>query len=223
MKKLFTFLLCFAVLGSISAQGLMKKFKAAAEDPSLAWANGLESGQYYPGSITTLDGEVVEGEVKFVRPLSNMALKIQFKENGTTEKYKSDELQGFTLIDKYWPAMAVNDGSIDLSDRDKIFLCPIVAEGKFKAWMEFYSEIEAFVKKEGNTTEIMPTKEMQRVWFDKEGEEMVQMNHIKFMRFGKGMAKFLSECESLVKDLEKKKYKKFEYLEVIKRYNAECG
>ena len=182
---------------------------------SQSWFNEYKYGTQHDIYVVTLDGDTLHGKLNYENP-AMMAGSINFQEEGAEEakRYKAKDLKGFYFEDQFWESLKFNDGSLNLTgpQEEYYFLYPI-KKGKLSVYEQYYAEVEGLLEN------ILAADVKTQTWLKKEGEKFIQINHIKFMNFGKGMSKFLSDCESLSYDLKKKKYKRRDYLKVVDQYN----
>ena len=208
----------------ITAQGFLQKAATANAELGNNWYQPAKQGADVGGSyIITLENDTLYGEIMYDYP-PRMARKIFFRPEGQggkkRTKYKAKELKGFSFMDQYWVSKEFNDGSLKVGkQKEKLFLRTIYS-GKLSVYEYNISEVEDLVKSEGNTISILPEQMKAETWIQKEGEKLIGLNNIKFMRFHKGMSKYLSDCKSLSKEIADKKFKKYEIVTVARQYEA---
>ena len=186
------------------------------------WFDAQKLGEYDEGYIVSAEGDTIQGRILYNYP-AVMARKITFIKAGEEkpQRYKGKELKGYYFAGNYWESHEFNDGSIKLSakQKDHIFLYPL-ALGKLSVYEHYFAEITDWVKYEDGVNKVMPSEPRTDTYVKKEGEDFVDLNHIRFMRFHKGMSKFLSDCPALATDISEKKLGRIHIVEIAKRYNA---
>lgn len=193
-------------------------FQANSQD----WFTPDLLGTGQKGYVVTKDGETIHGTILYNYP-PVMARKIFFwkeGEDGNRQKYKGEDLQGYFFMDAFWESHEFNDGSLKLasSQSEKLFFRSIM-KGKLNVYEYYVAEITDWVKYEDGVNKIMPQEMKTEVVLQKEGEDFVKLNDIRFMQFKKGMSKYLADCSSVAKDIQDKKLKRMQIWEIFDRYN----
>lgn len=175
--------------------------------------------------IVNLDNDTIYGKILWLST-PQMARKIFFRPEGYTDRkpqrFKASKLTSYFFLGDAWVTKTFKDGTLNLTGKQKnTSFLRLLKQGRLCAYQYYYTELEdELIKAEGNVITLLPEQIKTEIYLEKQSDmKLVSMNHIRFMRFRKGMSKFLKDCEVLAQEIKDKKLKKKNWQEIVDRYN----
>lgn len=149
--------------------------------------------------VVDMNGRTIYGTIILTTPAAN-SVQISFKKSdGTTRRYRPDEIRlwskGTTIFESKVYNVTSRAGQLAFMKR----LTP--KGGKCQVFEHYNTSGEV-----GYTETIL--------------EQDGKMDVVNFGRFRKHMAEYFKDYKELAEDITNKKYKKKQLLEIVERYNA---
>lgn len=164
-------------------------------------APNLSYNKFYPGTVSTLDGQVLQGYIINRGPEQNQKKCVfytDFNDDRTRKEYSPTHISGYSVENNQYKSIPYA-GNIAFGKPDKHFV---------------------FVAKPGAiTTYVFWAPEEQMVW--QKGDEAPVSNASLFMGFKKNMLKLVNDHAELAGKVERKEkgYGVTSVMQIIEEYN----
>ncbi len=167
------------------------------------------------GTITLIDGTILNG---YVSVSNKIKFRTSLEEKSTSYDYES--AKEATVIDKKGKVSKFE--YIVLKEGKKPVIMEILVDGFLRLYTENTTQFNANLGGSGTVGGFRSTT----TYYLKKQTENIAQKCAAFGYIGPGFKKFInsyfSDCQEIIKKVEKKEFKKNNYEEIVEFYNSNC-
>lgn len=189
--------------------------------------------KFYPGNLTLKDGTTINGFIELPEYPDDAKLKFRREEKGSNEKYTSDEVNSFEIVNsknekvRYITIQLAKPKLFNLKEikiETKKSWVKIIKEGKISLYSAYYSYSSGSGTGGGAIYYIKREKDDYALYLQEYGGGGITFNMNGFQNLKKFIKLYFDEsCPKLVNFLDKEDINKNGLVRIIDLYETNCG